>query len=97
MTTLLDSPDMEVHAPALREAKMQEESIVRELEVSDGSQAHKATYYVENSVLHARIGEKMISLTIAGEASDEAVRRLLVGHMQTKAWRQRFAEKWRRS
>ncbi|MCR6671999.1 hypothetical protein [Devosia ginsengisoli] len=73
---------------------MQEKSIVRELEVSDGLEAHKASYYVENGVLHAWIGEKMISLTMGVDASDEAVRRLLVGHIQTKAWRQRFADRW---
>ncbi|QDZ11590.1 hypothetical protein [Devosia ginsengisoli] len=73
---------------------MQEESIVRDIEISDGRQVHKASYYVENGMLHARIGGKMISLVTGAETSDEAVRRLLSGHIQTKAWRQRLAERW---
>jgi hypothetical protein len=74
---------------------MQEESIVREIEISDGRQIHKASYFVESGVLHARIGEKTVSLAVfGGETSDEAVRRLLLGQVQTRAWRQRMAARW---
>lgn len=73
---------------------MQEESIVREVEVSDGSQTHNARYYVERGVLHARIGDRMISLAVGTQTSDEAVRRLLAGHIQTRAWRRRLAARW---
>ena len=75
---------------------MQEESIVREIEITDGNQVHKASYFVEFDVLHASIGDKVISLAMGVEKSEEAVRRLLVGHTQTKAWRERMAETWRR-
>lgn len=73
---------------------MQEESIVREVEISDGSQTYSARYYVERGVLHARIGDRMISLTVGAQTSDEAVRRLLAGHIQTKTWRKRLAARW---
>ena len=48
---------------------MQEESIVRDIEISDGRQVHKASYYVENGMLHARIGGKMISLGTGAETA----------------------------
>ena len=76
---------------------MQEEGIIREIEISDGSKTHKASYFVEHGVLHASVGDKVVRLAVGAHASEEAVRRLLLGHIQTKAWRQRMAERWRGS
>ena len=70
------------------------ESIVRDIEISVGQQVHKASYFVELGVLHANIGDKVIRLSVGTDTSDEAVRRLLIGHIQTKEWRRRMSEKW---
>lgn len=38
-----------------QEATMQDENIVRDLYVSDGSRAMKASYFVEGGILHASV------------------------------------------
>lgn len=73
-----------------------QESVVRDIEISDGDQVHKASYFVELGMLHANIGDRLIRLSVGVDTSDEAVRRLLLGHIQTKEWRRRMAEKWTR-
>ena len=71
-----------------------QESIVRDLEISDGEQVHKASYFVELGMLHANIGGKIIRMSVGADTSDEAVRRLLLGHIQTREWRRRMSQKW---
>lgn len=75
---------------------MRQESVVQEVAIVDGGEIHKASYFVENGILHANVGGKIIRLHVDADQSEETVRRLLLGHVQTKAWRQRMAERWRK-
>ncbi|MNW15541.1 hypothetical protein D3C71_2140760 [compost metagenome] len=45
-------------------------------------------------MLHANIGGKVIRMSVGTDTSDEAVRRLLLGHIQTREWRRRMSQKW---
>ena len=71
-----------------------QESIVRDIDLSDGEQVYRASYFIEFGVLHANIGGKVIRISAGTDPSDEAVRRLLLGHIQTRAGRRRMSEKW---
>ncbi|MDB5527417.1 MAG: hypothetical protein JWR51_520 [Devosia sp.] len=75
---------------------MDEENIVRDLEVSDSTRTLKASYFVEHGVLHASIEGRVFRLPVGDDTSADAVHRLLVGNLQTRAWRKRMATHWRR-
>lgn len=73
---------------------MRQENVVQEVAIVDGGKTHKASYFVEYGILHANLGGRIVRLSIDTDQSEETVRRLLLGHIQTKAWKQRMAERW---
>ncbi|MHA6692729.1 hypothetical protein [Devosia sp. A449] len=74
---------------------MQEEHIVRDLEVLDGSRTIKATYFVETGTIHARIDGRTLMLSVGVDTPEDTVRRLVLGQIQTRHWRERVAERRR--
>jgi len=74
---------------------MQDEHIVRDLVVSDGSRTIKASYFVEDGMIHARIDGKTYRLSVGSDGSEEAVRQLVVGQMHYRSWRERMIDRWR--
>ena len=75
---------------------MQNEHIVRDMEVSDGGRHYKASYFVEHGILHTNIDGRMLSMPVGSDDPEQAVKRLLLGHAQMKTWRQRFRDRWSR-
>lgn len=69
---------------------MQAEHIVRDLHVSDGSRTIKASYFVESGTIYADIDGRTMHLPAGAGGSEETVRRLVIGQMQTRTWRERM-------
>jgi hypothetical protein len=74
---------------------MQDEHIVRDLHVSDGSQTIKASYFVDGGILYVRIEGRTHILPIGQESSEDTIRRLVIGQMQTRTWRERMLQRLR--
>ncbi|MHA6693001.1 hypothetical protein [Devosia sp. A449] len=72
---------------------MQDEHIVRDLQVVDGGQTIKATYFIEAGTIHARIEGRSLVLPVGADTSEDTVRRLVLGQIQTRHWRERLAER----
>jgi hypothetical protein len=79
-----------------QEANMRDENIVRDLEVLDGERTIRATYFVEAGVIHAHIDGRTLLLPAGADGSENMVRRLLIGQIHIRNWRQRLLERWRR-
>jgi hypothetical protein len=73
---------------------MRDENIVRDLYVSDGDRAIKATYFVEAGILHASIEGRRLVLPVCADGSEETIRRLVIGQTHLRNWRERTAERW---
>lgn len=74
---------------------MQQQSIVLEAEVRHGGQTHKAAYFVEGDVIHARVGGRVLVAPLAGGDADERVRSLLLGHLISESRMAGYAARWR--
>ncbi len=72
---------------------MQDEHIVRDLHVTDGERSIKASYFVEAGVIHAHFDGRTLMLPVGSDNTQDAVRRLLLGHLKIEGWRERFASK----
>jgi 2-polyprenyl-6-methoxyphenol hydroxylase-like FAD-dependent oxidoreductase len=75
---------------------MQDEHIVRDLQVLDGERTVKARYFVESGMIHANIDGRTMRLPVGADGSEETVRRLVLGQIQVRTWRDRMLERWRR-
>lgn len=74
---------------------MRDENVVRDLIVSDGADSLKATYFIEQGIVHASIDGRTFLLPVGDAPSEESLRRLLVGQLRTRAWRERMSTFWR--
>jgi hypothetical protein len=75
-------------------ATMQDEYIVRDLSISDGSCIIKASYFVEAGILHASVDGRNLISPVGDDGSKETVRRLIAGRIQTRKWRERATAHW---
>lgn len=75
---------------------MQDENIVRDLQVLHGNRTVKASYFVEAGMIHANIDGRTLRLPIAADGSEETVRRLVLGQIHLRTWRERVLDHWRR-
>ncbi len=73
---------------------MQDENIVRDLCVSDGGRTITASYFVEAGILHASVDGRNLILPVGDDGSEETVRSLIAGQIQTRKWRERTAAHW---
>jgi hypothetical protein len=74
---------------------MQQRSIVLEAEVRHAGQTHKAAYYVEGDVVHARVGNRVLVAPLSGGEADDRVKSLLLGHLISESRRAGHAARWR--
>ena len=75
---------------------MRDENVVRDLVVSDGPDRIRATYFIEQGILHASIEGRTFLLPVGSAPSDESLRQLLIGQLRMRAWRERMTRFWRR-
>lgn len=75
---------------------MDGENVVREVVVSEGGVLHKATYFVENGIVHARIDEKTLLVQAGRTGAEDIVRALLVEHLTEQRLRRSTKEAWAR-
>lgn len=74
---------------------MEQKSQVLEVEVEHQGEIHRASYFVEGEVVHARIGGKVLRSPLGGGDAAEKVRALLTGHLLLQSRKARNAEIWR--
>lgn len=60
---------------------MEQQSQVFTTEVEFEGQIHSASYYVENDIIHASIGGRLLSVPLNGPSAKRAVQALLQGHL----------------
>ena len=73
---------------------MEQQSVVRDVEVRHDGHTYEARYYVENDVIHARIGDRVLSCPLGvGEASG-TVKALLTAHLLEQRRKTDMAESW---
>ena len=70
------------------------QSVVLDLDVEHEGQTHRATYFVENDVVHARVGGKVLLSPLGGGDAQEKVRTLLLGHLLLETRKARQAMSW---
>ncbi len=75
---------------------MQDEHIVRDLQVLDRGRIIKASYFVESGMIHANIDGRIMRLPAGADGSEETVRRLVLGQLHLRTWRERILDRWRR-
>ena len=70
------------------------QSVVLDVDVEHEGQTHRATYFVENDVVHARVGGKVLLSPLGGGDAQEKVRTLLLGHLLLETRKARQAMSW---
>ena len=73
---------------------MQNENVVRDLEVSDGDRSLKVAYFIESGMIHANIDGRTIRVRVGADGSEETVKRLVLGQLHIKSWRERLLDRW---
>lgn len=56
---------------------MQQEHVVRSIEIAIGDRVHKGSYYIERGMIHASVGGRTIRCRAGDDDSDEAMQTLL--------------------
>ena len=69
-------------------------SLVRDIEIEHEGVSHRATYFIEHGIIHARIGERLLSVPLSIGDPDATVANLLRGHLAQSARRERQASRW---
>jgi hypothetical protein len=69
-------------------------SVVLDVDVEYEGQMHRATYFVEGDVVHARVGGRVLISPLAGGDAQEKVRTLMMGHLLIGTRRARQATSW---
>ena len=72
----------------------QRQSVVLEVEVEFEGQTHRATYFVEGDVVHARVGGRVLVSPLGGGDAEAKVRTLLLGHLQLETRKTRQSARW---
>lgn len=62
---------------------MQDENIARDLYFSEGGRGIKASYFAEAGIVPASAEGRNLILPVGGDGSEESVRRLIFGQIQT--------------
>lgn len=76
---------------------MEQKSQVLEVEVEHQGQIHRASYFVEGDVVHARIGGKVLRSPLGSGNAADTVRTLLAGHLLLQTRKTQNAKLWRDS
>lgn len=72
---------------------MEPQSQVLTAEVEFEGETHQASYYVENNIIHAHIGGRLMSTPLTNVAAERTVQALLSGYLlQTTRKRQQMAD-----
>lgn len=73
---------------------MLETSMVQKIDVLHDGQTCRASYFVDHSVVHAMIGERVLLAPLVGGDAAVVVRSLLKGHLLQTSRKMRHVEAW---
>nr|WP_314260299.1 hypothetical protein [uncultured Devosia sp.] len=73
---------------------MERESVVRDVQVEHEGITHTASYFVEDGMIHGRIGERKLLAPIGPDSADLTVRSLVSEHLQERSRRMRHSDNW---
>lgn len=73
---------------------MERKSQVLEVEVQHDGNLHRASYFVENSIIYTSIGGHMLIAPLGQGEAATTVRMLLSGHLRHNARRLKHARRW---
>jgi hypothetical protein len=70
------------------------QSIVQTVEVTHGGDTYSANYFVEQDIIHARIGERILLSPVGKTRPSETVKALLSGHLQQRSRKMGQIRRW---
>lgn len=70
------------------------QSIVQTVEVAHGGDIHSANYFVEQGIIHARIGERILLSPVGKARPSETVKALLSGYLQQRSRKMGHIKRW---
>lgn len=74
--------------------KQERERLVQTVEVCSGGVVHRASYFIENNIIHARIGDHSISTPLGNVPAGDTVKALLTEHLVQRRRLTHQAERW---
>ena len=70
------------------------EGVVRRVEIKFEGEVHRASYFVEYNVIHASIGERVVSAPVGNGPAADTVKALLLGHLLQQSRKMSSARRW---
>lgn len=74
--------------------EQERECLVQTVEVTHGGQVHRATYFIENHIIHAQIGDHAVSNPIGTGSAAATVKALLTAHLNRRSRVKDQARRW---
>jgi hypothetical protein len=74
--------------------EQEQECLVQTVEVRHARDVHCATFYVENGIIHARIGDHTLLSPLGDVPAADTVRALLTEHLAQRSRVTNQAERW---
>ncbi|MBW4653415.1 MAG: hypothetical protein KME20_10340 [Kaiparowitsia implicata GSE-PSE-MK54-09C] len=74
--------------------EQEQECLVQTVEVTHGSEFHRAAFYVENCVIHARIDHRNLLSPLGNVPAADTVRALLTEHLTQRRRVTNQARRW---
>ncbi|HEY8576024.1 MAG TPA: hypothetical protein VIL88_06770 [Devosia sp.] len=73
---------------------MERQSQILEVEVEHGGSPYRASYFVEQSTIHASIGGRVMTLPLGPCPAADTVRTMLSGYLNQEARRRKHLMSW---
>ena len=70
------------------------QSIVQTVQVTHGGDTYSANYFVEQNIIHARIGERVLLSPVGETRPSDTVKALLTGHLLQRSRRMGHIRRW---
>ncbi|HEV7346485.1 MAG TPA: hypothetical protein VGN60_12725 [Devosia sp.] len=74
---------------------MERHSQVLEVEIDHNGEAHHATYFVEQNMIHTAIDGRLMTIPVGQRSAAETVKSVLSGFLAQKARKRRHVSRWR--
>lgn len=76
---------------------MERQSTVQTTSVTFEGQTYSASYFVENNIINANIGGRVMMTPLGPNGAEKTVQTLLTGHLLQNARKSRHAGSWSKS
>lgn len=76
---------------------MERKSVILEVDVQHDGSSHRASYFVEDTIIYASIDGHVLIAPLGQEAAASTVRMLLSGHLRQRSRKLKHARQWRKA